>query len=114
MQILVGNEPKVNILSFKKIKYGLSSLSKISISSPREELKQQVISLRASLNANNSKYNFKVNHVLSNKKKTTTLTFPYSECVQLYKLVRMYRQPQSLIPYSYLLWADPFFIKFCF
>jgi hypothetical protein len=69
MQILVGNEPKVNILSFKKIKYGLSCLFKISISSPREELKQQVISLRASLNANNSKYNFKVNHALSNKKK---------------------------------------------
>jgi len=49
MQILAGNEPKVNILSFKEIKYGLSSFSRISISSPREVLKQYVIALRASL-----------------------------------------------------------------
>ena len=98
MPILTGNKPKVNILSFKEIKYGLSSFSRISVSSPREVLKQYVIVLRASLLANSSKYNFQIKSIIIIN---NTLTFPYSECAQLCKLVQMYRQPQSLTPYSY-------------
>ena len=52
MHILGGNEPKVNILSFKAIKYGLSNFSRISVSSPNELFNAYVIAFRASLNAN--------------------------------------------------------------